>query len=92
MYRWEPYRKTLRVHVPEADRTIVFDTLHVMPHVLAAVDTVRKQAHRALAAAGTSPLTRAQYAWLNKPATVSAKAGRAFAAGLAGRGGRSSRP
>ncbi len=80
MDMWEPYRKTLRAHVPDADHKIVFDKCHVMQHVNAAVDTVRKQEHRALAAAGTSPLTRSKYAWLKNPATFSAKAWREFAA------------
>jgi transposase len=79
MDMWEPYRKTLRAHVPGADRKIVFDKFHVMQHVLTAVDTVRTQEHRALAAAGTSPLTRTKYAWLKHPATFSAKAWREFA-------------
>ncbi len=77
---WEPYRRTLPAHVPDAHRTIVFDTFPVMQHVLTAVDTVRKQEHRALAAAGTSPLTRTRYAWRKNPATFSAKAWRDFAA------------
>lgn len=80
MDRWEPYRQTLRGHLPEADRKIVFDKFHVMPHVLTAVDTVRTQEHRALAASGTSPLTRTKYAWLKNPAAFSAKAWREFAA------------
>lgn len=74
MDMWEPYRKTLRTHVPDADRKIVFDKFHVLPHVNAAVDTVRKQEHRALAAAGGAPLTRTKYARLKNPATFSAKA------------------
>jgi hypothetical protein len=53
---------------------------HVLQHVLPAVDTVRKQEHRALAAAGKSPLTRTKHAWLMNPATFSAKAWRACAA------------
>jgi transposase len=77
---FEPYRRTLRAHVPDAHRTIVFYTFPVMQHVLTAVDTVRKQEHRALAAAGTSPLTRTRYAWRKNPATFSAKAWRDFAA------------
>jgi transposase len=80
MDMWEPYRQTLRAHVPDADRKLVFDTFHVMQHVRAAVETVRKQEHRALAAVGTSPLTRTKYAWLKHPATFSAKAWREFAA------------
>jgi transposase len=77
---WALDRQTRRAHVPDADRTIVFDTFPVMPHVRAAVDTVRKQEHRALAAVGTSPLTRTKYAWLTTPANFSATAWRACAA------------
>jgi transposase len=80
MDRWEPYRKTLRTQVPDADAKIVFDKVHVMQHVNAAVDTVRKQEHRALAAAGASPLTRTKDAWRRNPATFSTQAWREFAA------------
>jgi transposase len=65
---WEPYRKTLGAHVPEADQKTVFDKFHIMQNVNTAVDTVRKQEHRTLSAAGTSPLTRTKYAWLRNPA------------------------
>jgi transposase len=80
MDMWEPYRKTLRAYVPEADQKIVFDKFHIMQNVNVAVDTVRKQEHRALAAAGASPLTRTKYAWRRTPATCSATAWREFAA------------
>lgn len=39
----EPYRKTVRAHVADADAKIVFDKCHVMQHVGDAVDQVRKQ-------------------------------------------------
>ncbi len=77
---WEPYRKTCRAYVPEVDQKIVFDKFHIMHNVNVALDTVRKQEHRALAAAGASPLTRTKYAWLRNPATFSATAWRQFAA------------
>lgn len=80
MDMWEPYRKTVRAHVPEADRKIVFDKFHVMMHVTSAVDAVRKQEHKALAAAGDTRLTRTKYAWLKNPANFSRKAWREFAA------------
>jgi transposase len=80
MDMWEPYRKTLRAYVPEADQKIVFDKFHIMQNVNTAVDTVRKQEHRTLTAAGGSPLTRTKYAWLRNPATFSATAWREFAA------------
>jgi transposase len=80
MDMWEPNRKTLRAYVPEADQKIVFDKFHIMQNVNTAVDTVRKQEHRTLAAAGASPLSRTKYAWLRNPATFSATAWREFAA------------
>lgn len=73
----EPHRKTLRTHVPDAVATVVFDKCHVMPHGNTAVETVRKRAHRALAADGPSPLTRTTCAWLRNPVSLSATAGRA---------------
>jgi transposase len=80
MDMWEPYRTTVRAHVPDADAKIVFDKFHVLQHVHVAVDTVRTQEHKALAAVGASPLTRTKYAWLRNPANFSAKAWREFAA------------
>jgi hypothetical protein len=77
---WEPYRKTLRAYVPEADQKIAFDKFHIMHNVNTDVDTVRKHGHRTLAASGASPLTRTKYAWLRNPATFSATAWREFAA------------
>lgn len=78
MDMWEPYRKTVRAHVPDADAKIVFDKFHVMAHVTSAVDTVRKQEHQALAAAGDTRLTRTKYVWLKNPANFSRKAWREF--------------
>lgn len=80
MDMWEPYRKTVRAHVPDADAKIVFDKFHVMMHVTSAVDAVRKQEHKALAAVGDTRLTRTKYAWLKNPKNFSRKAWREFAA------------
>ena len=52
MDMWEPYRKTVRAHVPGADAKIVFDKFHVLQHVSDAVDQVRRQESKALARAG----------------------------------------
>lgn len=78
MDMWEPYRKTVRELVPDADAKIVFDKFHVLLHVNAAVDTVRKQEHRGLVTAGDTRLTRTKYQWLKNPANFSAKAWREF--------------
>lgn len=80
MDMWEPYRKTVREQVPDADAKIVFDKFHIMQHVGTAVDQVRKQEHKALLAAGDTRLTRTKYNWLKNPANFSAKAWREFAA------------
>lgn len=80
MDMWEPYRKTVRELVPDADAKIVFDKFHVLLHVNAAVDAVRKQEHRALVAAGDTRLTRTKYQWLKNPANFSATAWHEFRA------------
>lgn len=80
MDMWEPYRKTVRAQVPGADEKIVFDKFHVLQHVSDAVDRVRKQEHKALAATGDATLKGTKYAWLRNPATFSRTAWREFAA------------
>jgi transposase len=80
MDMWEPYRQTLRAHLPDADRKIVFDKFHILQHVSEAVDTVRKQEHRRLAAQGDQRLKGTKYTWLRNTATFSADAWRAFTA------------
>jgi transposase len=61
---WDPYLKSIRTHVPDADAKIVFDRFHVMRHLTWAVDTVRKREHRELRAAGDDTLLRSKYLWL----------------------------
>jgi len=79
MDMWEPYRKTVRAHVPDADAKIVFDKFYVLQHMGAAVDQVRRQEHRALVAVGDRRLTRTKYQWLRNPLNFSRQAWRAFA-------------
>lgn len=80
MDMWEPYRKTVREQVDGADRKIVFDKFHVLQHVSAAVDQVRRRESRQLAASGDTTLKGTKYSWLRNPANFSATAWRAFAA------------
>lgn len=80
MDMWEPCRHTVRAHVPDAEAKIVFDTFHVLQHVGAAVDHVRKQEHRALIVVGNSRPTRTKYAWLKNPANFSINARHDFVA------------
>lgn len=76
----EPYRKTVREQVPEADAKIVFDKFHVLQHVSDAVDQVRKQESTRLAAVGDATLKGTKYAWLRNPKTFSRTAWREFGA------------
>lgn len=65
MDMWEPYISATRDGLPDGDEKIVFDRFHIMREMTKAVDTVRKQEHRAFLQAGTeSPLTRTKYLWL----------------------------
>jgi transposase len=65
MDMWEPYIQATRTRLPDGDARIVFDRFHIMREMTKAVDTVRKQEHRAfLAATGESPLTKTKYLWL----------------------------
>jgi transposase len=64
MDMWEPYIQATRAQVPDADEKIVFDRFHVMGYVGKAVDTVRKQEHRALMASGNETLKGSKYLWL----------------------------
>ena len=64
MDMWEPYIQATRQWVPEAGGKIVFDRFHVMGYLGKAVDTVRKQEHRALMASGDETLKGSKYLWL----------------------------
>jgi transposase len=64
MDMWEPYIQATRARVPEAAGKIVFDRFHIMGHIGKAVDTVRKQEHRELMAAGDETLKGRKYLWL----------------------------
>lgn len=66
MDMWEPYAASVRDHLSDADDKgkIVFDRYHLMSYLSKAVDTVRKQENRALAAAGDKSLAGTKYLWL----------------------------
>ena len=52
MDMWDPYIDSVREHLPEADRKIVFDKFHVAKHLGDAVDKVRRKEHKTLKAVG----------------------------------------
>jgi transposase len=65
MDMWEPYVLATRDGLPDGAERIVFDRFHIMREMTKAVDTVRKEEHRALLHAGEeSPLTGTKYVWL----------------------------
>ena len=65
MDMWEPYIGATRAGLPDGDTKIVFDRFHIMRDMTKAVDTVRKQEHRAFLRDGeNSPLTGTKYVWL----------------------------
>jgi len=64
MDMWQPYIQSTLTHVPDAAQKIVFDRFHIMGHMGKAVDTVRKQEHRARKAIGDETLTGTKYLWL----------------------------
>ena len=80
MDMWEPYIQATRAQVPEAAEKIVFDRFHVMSHIGKAVDTVRKQEHRDLMAAGDETLKGSKYLWLYSRENVPERRRDAFAA------------
>lgn len=61
---WDPYINSTREHLDKADDKIVFDRYHLMKYLTGAVDTVRKQENRALAAGGDKSLSGTKYLWL----------------------------
>ena len=80
MDMWAPYIQATRARVPEAAGKIVFDRFHVMGYLGKAVDTVRKQEHRALMAAGDETLKGSRQLWLYNPLNFSDEQARSFAA------------
>jgi len=64
MDMWPAYIHSTLAQVPQANEKIVFDRFHIMMHVSRAVDTVRKQENRQLAAEDDERLKGTKYLWL----------------------------
>lgn len=80
MDMWEPYIQATRTALPDGDRRIVFDRFHIRREMTKAVDTVRKQEHRAFLRAGDdSPLTGTKYVWLFSEERLPARHAETFA-------------
>jgi transposase len=78
MDMWEPYVQSTRAHVPDADAKIVFDKFHIVKHLHAAVDLVRRAEHRPLRRSGDDRLTGSKYLWLMRPRDMTAAQREAF--------------
>lgn len=67
MDMWDPYEQSVRQHVPNADRKIVYDKFHVASNLSKAVDQVRRAENKALRAEGDDRLVGTRYQWLRNP-------------------------
>jgi transposase len=79
MDMWDPYVESVREHVSEAEKKIVFDKFHIAQHLGEAVDRVRRREHKQLKAEGDERLTGTKYDWLRNPAAMDAERRRDFA-------------
>jgi transposase len=79
MDMWDPYVNSVRAHVPDADRKIVFDKFHIAKHLGEAVDRVRRREHKTLRAAGDDRLAGTRYDWLRHPAAMEPRDRKEFA-------------
>jgi transposase len=76
---WDPYVASLRDHLPEAEKKIVFDKFHIAQHLGEAVDRVRRREQKVLKTEGDERLTGTKYDWLRNPAAMEGKQKREFA-------------
>ncbi len=64
MDMWPAYFQATKKWIPEAESKIVFDRFHIMQHVGQAVDKVRRQENKLLAAEANDILKGSKYLWL----------------------------
>jgi transposase len=64
MDMWEPFAAACRKWIPAAEGKMVLDKFHIERHLGHAVDTVRRQEHKQLAAQGRNDLKGTRYTWL----------------------------
>lgn len=63
----EAYEQSIRRHVPDADKKIVYDKFHIAKHLGEAVDRVRRQENKQLRLQGDDRLVGTKYQWLRNP-------------------------
>jgi transposase len=71
MDMWPAYEGSTFKHIDNARSKICFDHFHVTKILNKAVDTVRKQEHRELAAQGAGVLKGTKFVWLQNPENMS---------------------
>jgi transposase len=79
MDMWEPYVQATLEALPLAKEKIVYDRFHIMQHMTAAVDKVRKAENRKLSLEGDERLKRTKYLWLTTEKNLSEKQEHSFA-------------
>ena len=67
MDMWEAYLNSIRAHVPEVEKKVVFDKFHIAQHLGEAVDLVRRAEQKHLKAVGDNRLNGTRYQWLKNP-------------------------
>lgn len=70
MDMWDGYIGPTLAHVPDAKYKLAFDKFHIAKHLGDAVDRVRRQESKTLAAMGDSTLTGTRYLWLKTPSNM----------------------
>lgn len=64
MDMWEPFFQTVRAFFADAEAKIVFDRFHIVAHMNAALDKVRRAENRELRQGGDDRLTGTKHLWL----------------------------
>ena len=77
---WDAYLNSIRNHLPDADRKIVFDKFHIAQHLTDAVDRVRRKEHKELKANKDNRLKGTRFDWLRNPDNMSRRDKLRFAA------------
>jgi transposase len=63
----QAYENSVRQHVPQAEKKIVYDKFHVAKNLGEAVDRVRRAENKTLRAEGDERLVGSKYQWLRNP-------------------------
>jgi transposase len=76
---WDAYLNSLRKHLPDADKKIVFDKFRIAQHLTDAIDRVRRKENKVLLADGDKRLKGTRWNWLKNPANMTQAIKRKFA-------------